>query len=181
MSDDYTGTDEIGKEVAAMLRVMLQLAILVATRTRTRGQRDAEARAKAARIMEKEAREQQLREARDAKRIDPRNKALLREISKSRMVARDNTARTRTPAVSLVKVREPMHWDSNERRQHLAEHVSRVAPTKEIADIRMLHDIGQAKPASAIAAERLHKEAAERTAHQRGREMDARGIERTRQ
>lgn len=75
--------DDIGRETAAMVKTMLQLATLVALRARERGQKEAEARVKVTEARNKEARELQIREARDAKAKDPRNLELARMVEKT--------------------------------------------------------------------------------------------------
>ncbi|WP_280212904.1 hypothetical protein [Nocardia cyriacigeorgica] len=74
--------DDIGRETAAMMKTMLQIATLVALKTRERGQKEAEARAKLTEAKIKEAREAQLREARESKSKDPRNIELAQMISR---------------------------------------------------------------------------------------------------
>ncbi|BDT87979.1 hypothetical protein IU485_05145 [Nocardia cyriacigeorgica] len=74
--------DDIGRETAAMMKTMLQIATLVALKTRERGQKEAEARAKLTEAKIKEAREAQVREARESKSKDPRNMELAQMISR---------------------------------------------------------------------------------------------------
>ncbi|TLF97814.1 hypothetical protein FEK35_26620 [Nocardia cyriacigeorgica] len=74
--------DDIGRETAAMMKTMLQIATLVALKTRERGQKEAEARAKLTEAKIKEAREAQIREARESKSKDPRNIELAQLISR---------------------------------------------------------------------------------------------------
>lgn len=74
--------DDIGRETAAMMKTMLQIATLVALKTRERGQKEAEARAKLTEAKIKEAREAQIREARESKSKDPRNIELAQMISR---------------------------------------------------------------------------------------------------
>uniref|UniRef100_UPI0024556446 hypothetical protein n=1 Tax=Nocardia farcinica TaxID=37329 RepID=UPI0024556446 len=78
--------DDIGRETAAVMKTMLQLATLVALRTRERGQKEAEARAKLTEARMKEAKELQIREARESKAKDPRNLELARMVEKSTSV-----------------------------------------------------------------------------------------------
>lgn len=74
--------DDIGRETAAMMKTMLQIATLVALKTRERGQKEAEARAKLTEAKIKEAREAQIREARESKSKDPRNIELAQMVSR---------------------------------------------------------------------------------------------------
>lgn len=176
MSDDHVGTDAVSKDVTQFFQILLQLYIMRAAALRARGVREAEARAKVARDLEKQAREAQLREARWNKALDPRNKELTRMCEKGRdeFFARNPhkdpwraTERT-APAVTVEKVREPMRWDSNERREHLAAHLSRIA-SPELAQVRMLHDLGCGTPGAA-AVDRAPEAGARRAAEARARE-----------
>jgi hypothetical protein len=159
---DAPELDEIGRDGAAMLRIMLQLATLIALRAREHGNREAHARLKLTQERMKEARQQQLREARDAKAKDPRNKDVARSIG---MSVREG--------VSLVKpppVRVP--YDSAERRSAMAKSMAERGISPELAQIRMLADISQGRaPGSGTTA-----------SARRGQELergDSRGIERT--
>lgn len=175
MSD--VGTDDFTRDANEFLKIVLQLYIMYAAHARAKGQREAEARLKIYERQMKEAREERLREARFAKALDPRNQELTKtcELGREKYFA-DKPVRT-TPPVNLVKeqaAREPMRWDSNERREHLRAHVSRIAP--EMEQVRMLHDIACGKPASA-AVERRPEAGARRARH--GQELESRGLERT--
>lgn len=144
--------DDVGSDAAQMLRIMLQLAALIMLRARTRGHEQAQAIGKEHNARTKEAREQQLREARQSKARDPRNRELAMMLDVpvlNRPVSLD-----KGPPV-------PMRWDSDERRAHLAAHLSRVVPP-ELAQVRMLVDVGQAQPS--IAAVTRHPDPVERTA-----------------
>ena len=80
---DFSGEpvlDTVGKEVGGVFRSLLGVATLAAPRMRERGQRDAEARVKVTEEKRKEAREEQIRAARHAKAIDPRNLELTQGI-----------------------------------------------------------------------------------------------------
>lgn len=102
-SPDYSGEavlDAAGKEAASVLRNFLGLATLIALKTRERGQRDAEAKVKVTEQRLKEAREQQIREARFAKANDPRNAAMALDIE------RGNAA---TPRVERLGNGVPLH------------------------------------------------------------------------
>src|SRR5690349_5128122 len=119
--------DDIGRETAALMRQMLQLATLVALRTRERGQREAEARVKVTQERVKETRERLLREAREAKAKDPRNlelarmlerPALERGISLEKGLEHSRVARGARAAADRQKARERelTRYDSPERR-----------------------------------------------------------------
>ncbi|PPJ27347.1 hypothetical protein C5E45_13640 [Nocardia nova] len=179
--------DDIGRETAALMRQMLQLATLVALRTRERGQREAEARVKVTQERVKETRERLLREAREAKAKDPRNLELARmlerpalergiSLEKDRLehsrVARGARAAERQKA----RERELTRYDSPERRQALAAHLSRVGVAPELAAVRMLMDVSQAQPPQA--AVRTRPEEPPRVT--RAREHDERMRERER-
>jgi len=176
MSDDHVGTDAVSKDVTQFFQVLLQLYIMRAAALRAKGVREAEARARFAREHEKIAREQQLREARWAKSLDPRNKELARtcELGRDAYFARNpdkdpwRAAQRAVPAPSLEKAREPMRWDSAERREHLAAHLSRVV-SPELAQVRMLHDLGCGTPGAA-AVDRAPEAGARRAAEARARE-----------
>lgn len=193
--------DDVGRETAAMLRTMLQIATLVALKARERGQREAEARVKLTEARLKEARELQIREARDAKAKDPRNQELAQMLSRS---LPDNAARIAPHreggayrGVSLEKdrfslsqttqsfaeasgaaaARPAIGYDSVERRAALAAHLAKIGVAPELAAARMLVEVGQAKPPSE--AVRTRPEYA--PAVQRAREQElGRGLERTR-
>ena len=177
MSDDHVGTDAVSKDVAQFFQILLQLYIMRATALRAKSVREAEARAKLAREHEKQAREAQLREARWKKALDPRNKELARACEKGRdeFFARNphrdpwKAAERTAPAVTLEKpVREPMRWDSAERREHLREHLSRIV-SPELAQVRMLHDLGCGTPGAA-SVDRAPEAGARRAAEARARE-----------
>ncbi|MGW0179409.1 hypothetical protein [Nocardia sp. NPDC003345] len=191
--------DDIGRETAAMMKTMLQIATLVALKARERGQREAEMRVKMTEARQKEARELQIREARDAKSKDPRNLALAQTISRS-------VAEVKPPAVAqkrdtpyrgvqLEKDRfsmssfstgsaaaggaaESVAHDSVQRRQALAAHLARIGIAPELAATRMLVDMGQATPPSeAVRTKPDRAPAVERALE---REKLARGLERSR-
>ncbi|WP_280400977.1 hypothetical protein [Nocardia carnea] len=193
--------DDIGRETAAMMKTMLQIATLVALKARERGQREAEARVKLTEARVKEARELQIREARDAKAKDPRNLALAQTISKSMAEVKPGTpvqhrenggyrgvqlqkdrftmerfAESSTEQVSAAAA--TVSYDSAARREALAAHLARIGVAPELAAARMLVEVSQAKPASE--AVRTRPERA--PAVQRAREQQelARGLERSR-
>ncbi|WP_433526468.1 hypothetical protein ACQPZ2_17255 [Nocardia pseudovaccinii] len=179
--------DDIGRETAAMMKTMLQIATLVALRTRERGQKEAEARVKVTEARIKEARELQIREARDAKAKDPRNLELARMVEKSvpaqgislekdRFSAQAEASRM--AATASAQSKPLVRYDSQERRQAIAAHLARIGIAPELAAVRMLIEVGQGQPPEE--AVRIRDEAA-RAAAARGREQDARGLERVRQ
>ncbi|MFF0497018.1 hypothetical protein ACFYU5_11475 [Nocardia aobensis] len=178
--------DDIGRETAALMRQMLQLATLVALRTRERGQREAEARVKVTQERVKETRERLLREAREAKAKDPRNlelarmlerPALERGISLEKGLEHSRVARgARAADRQKARERELTRYDSPERRQALAAHLSRVGVAPELAAVRMLMDVSQAQPPQA--AVRTRPEEPPRVT--RAREHDERMRERER-
>ncbi|WP_405493439.1 hypothetical protein [Nocardia sp. NBC_00511] len=176
--------DDIGRETAAMMRQMLQLATLVALRTRERGQKEAEARVKVTEARQKEGRERVLREAADAKAKDPRNLELARMIEKPPLekgvsLEKDRFAAqaesTRMAATQAAKSKGLVRHDSVERRAALAQHLTRMGISPELASVRMLMEVGQAQ--SAADAARLREQATE-VAQRRAREVDARARER---
>ncbi|MEU0541102.1 hypothetical protein [Nocardia sp. NPDC005978] len=178
--------DDIGAQTAAMMRQMLQLATLVALRTRERGQKEAEARVKVTEARHKEARELQLREAADSKAKDPRNLELARMIEKPPLdkgvsLEKDRFAAqaeaTRMAATQAAMNKNLVRYDSVERRTALAQHLSRMGIAPELAAVRMLLEVGQAQSA-AEAVKAREQEAA--VAQRRAREMEARGLQRTR-
>ncbi|MFE3192859.1 hypothetical protein ACFXHA_27880 [Nocardia sp. NPDC059240] len=177
--------DDIGRETAAMMRQMLQLATLVALRTRERGQKEAEARVKVTEARQKEGRERVLREAADAKAKDPRNRELSRMIEKpplekqgvtlekDRFAAQAET--TRMAATQAAMNKGLVRHDSVERRQALAQHLNRMGISPELASVRMLLEVGQAQSAAeAVRAREQEATAAQR----RQREQEARARER---
>ena len=177
--------DDIGRETAAIMRQMLQLATLVALRTRERGQKEAEARVKVTEARVKEARELQLREAREAKAKDPRNLELSRmlekpplekgiSLEKDRFAEHANAARSAAQAQAAS--RSPLRYDSSERRSALAQHLERIGVATELAAVRMLMEVGQAQPASE--AVRTVPEDTKRQTQ--AREIEGRGLARTR-
>ncbi|WP_107658000.1 hypothetical protein [Nocardia suismassiliense] len=178
--------DDIGRETAAMMRTMLQLATLVALRTRERGQKEAEARVKVTEARMKEAREMQIREARDSKAKDPRNTELARMIEKpipERGVSLEKdrfTAQaeaTRMAGIAAAAHTKPvLQYDSPERRMAIAAHLAKMGVAPELAAVRMLIEVGQAQPP--IEAVRTRPE--EAPAVTRAREQESRGLERTR-
>lgn len=151
--------DDIGRETAAIMKTMLQIATLVALKTRERGQREAEARVKVTQAKLKEAQELQLREARDSKAADPRNEELAKLIARSIADKANHPTVAPTRGVSLVKdahsitqtgpgnpVHQGIHYDSVERRAALAAHLEKIGVAPELAKVRMLVEVGQAKP-----------------------------------
>lgn len=186
--------DDIGRETAAMMKTMLQIATLVALKARERGQREAEMRVKLTEARVKEARELQIREARDAKAKDPRNLALAQTISRSvaevRAPATPQRGSTGYRGVHLEKDRfslggsaqassaaETVRYDSAERRQALAAHLAKIGIAPELAAARMLVDVGQATPPSEAVRTRPDRA----PSVQRAREQElARGLERSR-
>lgn len=177
--------DDIGRETAALMRQMLSLATLVALRTRERGQREAEARVKDTKERVKDTRERMLREARESKAKDPRNRELARMLERpalERGVSLDKNRLERAGAGRVVdrpkvRDREPGRYDSPERRQALAAHLSHSGVAPENAAVRMLMDVSQAQPAQA--AVRNRPEAPPRVT--RAREHDERMRERMRE
>ncbi|MGW5382814.1 hypothetical protein [Nocardia sp. NPDC003963] len=192
--------DDIGRETAAMMKTMLQIATLVALKARERGQREAEMRVKMTEARVKEARELQIREARDAKSKDPRNLALSQTISRS-------VAEVGPPGVAVAQrdapgyrgvqlekdrfsissfaekseqastVADAVRYDSVERRAALAAHLAKIGVAPELAAARMLVEVGQATPPSE--AVRTRPDLAPSV--QRAREQElARGLERSR-
>ncbi|MEU1980415.1 hypothetical protein [Nocardia sp. NPDC019395] len=193
--------DDIGRETAAMMKTMLQIATLVALKARERGQREAEARVKLTEARVKEARELQIREARDAKAKDPRNLALAQTISRSVAEVKPGTAVPQRETsgyrgVQLEKDRFTLErmsdksdqlggaasaagYDSVQRREALAAHLARIGIAPELAAARMLVEVGQAGPASEAARNRPDRT----PAVQRAREQElarVRGLERSR-
>ncbi|MEV6097517.1 hypothetical protein [Nocardia sp. NPDC051981] len=173
--------DDIGRETAAMMRQMLQLATLVALRTRERGQKEAEARVRVTEARQKEGRERRLREAADAKARDPRNRELSRilerptrergvSLEKDRFSAQAEASRMAAQQAGRGSVR----YDSVERRTALAQHLSRMGISPELQSVRLLMEVGQAQ--SAQDAVRLREQEAaqrrvrEQEAHERERE-----------
>ncbi|WP_067813983.1 hypothetical protein [Nocardia inohanensis] len=178
--------DDIGRETAAMMRQMLQLATLVALRTRERGQKEAEARVKVTEARQKEARERQLREAADAKAKDPRNLELTRilekpplekglSLEKDKFAAQAEAGRMAATQAAINK--SLVRYDSVERRAALAQHLSRMGISPELAAVRMLLEVGQAQSAQDAVRAR-EQEAA--VAQRRARELEARARERVR-
>lgn len=186
--------DDIGRETAAMMKTMLQIATLVALKARERGQREAEMRVKLTEARVKEARELQIREARDAKAKDPRNLALAQTISRSvaevKATATPQRGSTGYRGVHLEKDRfslggsgqassaaETVRYDSAERRAALAAHLAKIGIAPELAAARMLVDVGQATPPSEAVRTRPDRA----PSVQRAREQElARGLERSR-
>ncbi|MFQ6229925.1 hypothetical protein [Nocardia sp. NPDC002869] len=192
--------DDIGRETAAMMKTMLQIATLVALKARERGQREAEMRVKMTEARVKEARELQIREARDAKAKDPRNLALAQTISRS--AAEIGPPGTSVPhretpgyrGVQLEKDRfsmssfaeksdqvssaaDAVRYDSVERRAALAAHLAKIGVAPELAAARMLVEVGQATPPSEAVRNRPDRA----PSVQRAREQElARGLERSR-
>ncbi|MQY21920.1 hypothetical protein [Nocardia macrotermitis] len=176
--------DDIGAETASIMKQMLQLATLVALRSRERGQKEAEARVKVTESRVKEARELQLREAREAKAKDPRNLELSRMFDKAPLERGVSLQRDRMPErtgsstapVGGQTSSPGVRYDSAERRAALAQHLNRVGVAPELAAVRMLMEVGQAQPASE--AVRARPDTARRIGQ--ARELEGRGLERTR-
>ncbi|MFR9750233.1 hypothetical protein ACL02S_04250 [Nocardia sp. 004] len=181
--------DDIGRETAAMMRTMLQLATLVALRTRERGQKEAEARVKLTEARLKEAREMQTREARDAKAKDPRNAELARlierpstdrgvSLEKDRSAApSESTGMVAAVAADTTPPAQPaVQYDSAERRAALAAHLSRMGIAPELVEVRMLTEIGHAQPPE----EAVRTRPEEMPTVTRARRQESRGLERTR-
>ncbi|MEU1544182.1 MULTISPECIES: hypothetical protein [Nocardia] len=175
--------DDIGRETAAMMRTMLQLATLVALRTRERGQKEAEARVKLTEARLKEAKELQLREARDAKAKDPRNTELARliekpiadkgvSLEKDRFSAQAEASRMAANAAA----KPALQYDSQERRMAIAAHLAKMGVAPELAAVRMLIEVGQAQPPG----EAVRSRPDEAPSVTRAREQESRGLERTR-
>ncbi|NEW40533.1 hypothetical protein GV794_07425 [Nocardia cyriacigeorgica] len=195
--------DDIGRETAAMMKTMLQIATLVALKTRERGQKEAEARAKLTEARMKEAREMQVREARESKSKDPRNMelaqmvsrpapektmsapekvasvAIQREAGPSRGVSleKDRFAFTGQAGQVAAAAQPAIRYDSVERRMALAAHLAKIGVAPELAAVRMLVEVGQAKPP--IEAVRTRPEYAPAVTRAREEEL-IRGLERTR-
>ncbi|MGV9676697.1 hypothetical protein ACWDSJ_15580 [Nocardia sp. NPDC003482] len=180
--------DDIGRETAALMKQMLQLATLVALRTRERGQKEAEARVKITDARRKEARELALREAREAKAKDPRNFELARmlerppldkgvSLEKDRFAAQASATRMAAQAAAKDKAAKEMNrYDSVERRTALAAHLARIGIAPDLAAVRMLMEVSQAQPPQAAVRGRP-----EEPPHvTRARQAQARGLERTR-
>ncbi|GGK39688.1 hypothetical protein [Nocardia camponoti] len=176
--------DDIGSETAAMMRTMLQMATLVALKSREHGQKDAEARAKAIEAKMKEARELQIREARDAKAKDPRNIELLRGLAHSREIGERSLQRESVGAAIGRTIEGPeIGYDSVERRSAIAAHLQREGVAPDLAEARMLMEIGRGISPEET-ARRVNPEA--RRMNDLGRELarererGTRGIERGR-
>lgn len=83
---DFSGEpvlDTVGKEAGNVFRSLLGVATLAALKMRERGQREAEAKVKVTEEKIKEAHELQLREARHAKAVDPRNAELIQSVGQN--------------------------------------------------------------------------------------------------
>ncbi|GEM34476.1 hypothetical protein NN3_54830 [Nocardia neocaledoniensis NBRC 108232] len=180
--------DDIGSETAAMMRTMLQMATLVALKSREHGQKEAEARAKAVEAKMKEARELQVREARDLKAKDPRNIELVQMMSvgnkatqaRGLSLEKDPSspfASTATSTAASVGANVPqVGYDSVERRAAIAAHLQRAGVAPELAEVRMLVEMGQGiSPEEAI---RRTNAGARRAGMERA--IDPRGLERGR-
>ncbi|AXK88964.1 hypothetical protein IU443_11230 [Nocardia farcinica] len=185
--------DDIGRETAAVMKTMLQLATLVALRTRERGQKEAEARAKLTEARMKEAKELQIREARESKAKDPRNLELARMVEKSTSVKGISLEKDRSggamstagsamasgglAAAATGAAGSPMvKYDSPERRMAIAAHLAKMGVAPELAAVRMLMEVGQGLPAE----EAVRARTAEARSTSRSREIEGRGLERTR-
>jgi hypothetical protein len=177
--------DDIGRETAAIMRQMLQLATLVALRTRERGQKEAEARVKVTEARVKEGRELQLREAREAKAKDPRNLELSRMLEKPPLEKgislekdrfAEHASEARSAAQAKAASRSPLRYDSSERRSALAQHLERIGVAPELAAVRMLMEVGQAQPAS----EAVRTVPEDNKRLNQAREIEGRGLARTR-
>lgn len=179
--------DDIGRETAAMMRSMLQLATLVALRTRERGQKEAEARVKVTEGRLKESREMQVREARDAKAKDPRNAELTRmldkptpvqgvSLEKDRFAAQAEATRMAATQAAISKPVPVLRYDSPERRMAIAAHLAKLGIAPELAAVRMLIEVGQGQPPG----EAVRGREEEAPSVTRAREQESRGLERTR-
>ncbi|MFC3962998.1 hypothetical protein [Nocardia jiangsuensis] len=179
--------DDIGKETAAVMRTMLQIATLVALRTRERGQKEAEARVKVTEARMKEARELQVREARESKAKDPRNVELSRLMdraptpSKGLSLEKDRLSAERdsvgmAAAESAMKATPTIRYDSAERRSAIAQHLERLGVAPELAAVRMLVEMGHGAPPEEAVRTRPDAPSVQRG----GREQDSRGLQRTR-
>ncbi|MFE1594823.1 hypothetical protein [Nocardia sp. NPDC058705] len=147
--------DDIGSETASMMRTMLQMATLVALKSREHGQKEAESRAKAIEAKMKEARELQIREARDLKAKDPRNIELVQMMSmgaaktpqRGLTLEKDPSSPFSTSAAvasTTTGVNAPqVGYDSAERRSAIAAHLQRAGVAPELAEVRMLVEMGQ--------------------------------------
>lgn len=179
--------DDIGSESAAMMRTMLQMATLVALKSREHGQKEAEARAKAVEAKIKEAKELQLREAREAKAKDPRNIELDMMKSGPALHRSEPTlADAMTDGVTLSKeldnpfavtshATESLAYDSAERRQALAAHLQRSGVSPELTQVRMLVEAGRGiSPDEAIRLD----EAARHASMARDLARETRGLQR---
>ncbi|MFC4126877.1 hypothetical protein [Nocardia rhizosphaerae] len=178
--------DDIGSETSAMMRTMLQMATLVALKSREHGQKEAEARAKAVEAKMKEARELQVREARDLKAKDPRNIELVQMMSlgnkatqsRGLSLEKDPTspfasAAAASSATATATQAPQLGYDSVERRAAIAAHLERAGVAPELAQVRMLVEMGQGiSPEEAI---HRANAGARRAGFERGLE---RGIER---
>ena len=176
--------DDIGSETASMMRIMLQMATLVALKSREHGQKEAEARAKAVEAKMKEARELQIREARELKAKDPRNLELVQMMSvgakssQPRGLTLEKDPSSPFAAAPLAKAAQApqLGYDSVERRAAIAAHLERAGVAPELAEVRMLVEMGQGiSPDEAI---RRTNAGARRTGIERG--IDPRGLERGR-
>lgn len=179
--------DDIGKETAAVMRTMLQIATLVALRTRERGQKEAEARVKVTEARMKEARELQVREARESKAKDPRNVELTRMMErapsepKGLSLQKDRGAAEResvgmASAQSAMAAKPAIRYDSAERRSAIAQHLERLGVAPELAAVRMLVEMGHGAPPEEAVRNRPDAPSVQRG----GREPDPRGLQRTR-
>ncbi|GAA5054124.1 hypothetical protein [Nocardia callitridis] len=149
--------DDIGRETAAMMKTMLQIATLVALKARERGQKEAEARVKVTQARMKEQRELQIREARDSKAKDPRNTELSRMMvdrpleRKGVSLDKDRSMdQSRIGAAAAASAKPVIRYDSPERRMAIAAHLAKAGVAPELAAVRMLAEVGQAKPLTAL-------------------------------
>lgn len=176
--------DDIGSETASMMKIMLQMATLVALKSREHGQKEAEARAKAVEAKLKEARELQVREARDLKAKDPRNLELVQMMSvgtkatqaRGLTLEKDPSSPFASTAAAAGANAPQVGYDSVERRAAIAAHLERAGVAPELAEVRMLVEMGQGiSPDEAI---RRTNAGARRAGIERS--IDPRGIERGR-
>ncbi|MBF6354401.1 hypothetical protein IU449_07575 [Nocardia higoensis] len=182
--------DDIGKETAAVMKTMLSLATLVALRTRERGQKEAEARVKITEARMKEAKELRMREERESKAKDPRNLELARLVESNSSVKglslekesvgsmmssaagsmADSASGSSGPSLPQFS------YDSAERRSAVAAHLEKMGVAPDLAAVRMLMEVGQGLPAE----EAVRAKTAEARSTNRSRELEGRGLERTR-
>ncbi|HLS79523.1 MAG TPA: hypothetical protein VK083_22305 [Nocardia sp.] len=184
--------DDIGRETAAVMKTMLSLATLVALRTRERGQKEAEARVKITEARMKEAKELRMREERESKAKDPRNLELARMVESNQSAGKgislekESVGSMMTSAASELSESvtgsssgpslPQLAYDSAERRNAVAAHLQKMGVSPDLAAVRMLMEVGQGLPAE----EAVRAKTAEARSTNRSRELEGRGLERTR-